>query len=63
MPKFNHQDDIYQRHQPRKSDKRKRHARGFNEDIQDNRAARINFKKYVQQLEEELYDEYEDEEE
>lgn len=61
MPKFNYEDSH---HQPRKVDKKKRHARGFNEDVQDNRAARISFKKYMQQLEEEeLYADDEDEDE
>lgn len=58
MPKFDIQDTH---HQPRKSDKRKRHRVGFSEDIQDKRAARINFKKYVQELEEEFINEYDDE--
>lgn len=61
MPKFNHQDDH---HQPRKSDKKKHHQRGFSEDARDNRVARISFKKYVQQLEEQeqLDDDYDEEE-
>jgi hypothetical protein len=57
MPKFI-QPDAH--HQPRKSDKKKRHQRGFNEDSQDHRAARISFKKYMQQLEEE--EQYDDDE-
>jgi len=44
-------------HQPRALDKKKRRARGFSEDARDNRSARINFKRYVQELEEELLDE------
>lgn len=46
-------DLIDQHHQPRRPDKKKHHKRGFAEDVQDKRAARISFKKYVQQLEEE----------
>lgn len=54
MPKFNSQDH----HQPRKSDKRKHHQRGFNEDIQTQRAGRVNFKNYLRQIREpELSDE------
>lgn len=40
---------------PQKS-KQKFHKRGFSEDVQDKRQARINFKNYVRQLEEESYD-------
>ena len=61
MPKI----DLTQHHQPRKSDKKKHHRRGFTEDVQDKRAARITFKKYVQHIEEEelLDDDLLDEEE
>lgn len=46
---------------PRKKDKKKRHMRGFSEDIQDRRVQRINFKKYVRELEEqELEDDLDD---
>lgn len=34
------------------NNKQKRHMRGFNEDIQKSRHARINFKKYIQEIEE-----------
>lgn len=45
----------------RKKDKKKRHLRGFSEDIQDKRVQRINFKKYVRELEEqELEDDFDD---
>ena len=48
--------------QPRKKDKKKRHSRGFSEDIQDKRAQRVSFKKYVRDIhEQELEDEYDDE--
>lgn len=36
----------------RKVDKRKHHRRGFSDDVQDKRHQRINFKKYIQQVEE-----------
>lgn len=48
-------DFLDHHHRPRKQDKRKKNRR-FSED-QDKRAARINFKRYVQELEEELLDE------
>ena len=48
MPKI----DLTDHHQPRRPDKKKHHRRGFTEDVQDKRAARISFKRYVQQLEE-----------
>jgi hypothetical protein len=38
--------------QQRKKDKKKRHTKGFSEDFQDKRAQRINFKKYIRELEE-----------
>jgi len=44
-------------HQPRKIDKKKHRSRGFSEDARDSRNARINFKRYMQELEEELLDE------
>jgi hypothetical protein len=44
-----------------KKDKRKRHTKGFSEDFQDKRAQRINFKKYIRELEEqELEDDFDD---
>lgn len=57
MPKF---DIESTHHQPRVKTKGKRHQRGFNEDIQDNRAQRVNFKKYIQQLEEEELENFDD---
>lgn len=36
----------------RKKDKKKRHSRGFSEDIQDKRAQRVSFKKYIREIEE-----------
>jgi len=50
-------DDYNGHHQPRKSDKRKKRRQGIAEDNQDRRASRINFKRYVQELEEEMLDE------
>lgn len=47
-------DFLDHHHQPRKHDKKKKQRR-FSED-QDRRAARINFKRYVQELEEEMLD-------
>mgnify|MGYP005862488603 CR=1 FL=1 len=48
----------YEHHQPRKSGKKKKSYRNFNEDaFQDERASRVNFKNYLRQLrEEELMD-------
>lgn len=43
-------------HKPRKIDKKKHHRRGYSEDIQDKRHSRINFKRYLLELEEELLD-------
>lgn len=43
-------DDFYS--QPRKLDKKKRHSRGFSEDVHDERAQRVNFKNYIRQLRE-----------
>lgn len=43
-------------HKPRSLDKKKKHRRGFSEDKHDNRHARINFKRYVQELEEDRLD-------
>jgi len=37
--------------------KQKFHKRGFSEDVQDKRKARINFKNYVRQLEEDTLEE------
>lgn len=38
-------------------DKKKRHGKGFSEDVKDKRAARISFKKYIQEVkEQELFD-------
>ena len=53
----------YEHHQPRKSDKKKKHHRCFNEEVvQDQRASRVNFKNYLRQLrEEELMDDEFDE--
>jgi hypothetical protein len=49
-------------HQPRKIDKKKKHRRGFSEDVQDNRHSRISFKRYLQEVEEmEVDDEVVDE--
>jgi|APCry1669193128_1035447.scaffolds.fasta_scaffold01212_8 hypothetical protein len=49
------------KHVARKIDKKKRHARGFTEDVQDKRQSRINFKRYLLELEEEELDEELDE--
>lgn len=46
-------------------DKRKHHRNGYNDDTQDKRRARINFKNYMRELEEEQqmdFDDYEDDE-
>jgi hypothetical protein len=51
MAKNNSFDDFYS-HQPRKLDKKKHHARGFNEEIHDQREQRVNFKNYIRQLRE-----------
>lgn len=51
--------DSFVTEQPRKKDKKKRHSRGFSEDIQDKRAQRLSFKKYVRKVEEEL-EQYDD---
>jgi hypothetical protein len=48
---------------PRSLDKKKRHGRGFTEDIQEKRAQRVNFKKYMQQIEEQELLDTEDESE
>lgn len=40
--------------QPRRNlDKRKHHSRGFSEGVDENRAQRIGFKRYLRELEEE----------
>ncbi len=52
----------FEHHQPRKVDKKKRHAKGFNEDAVDQRHNRINFKKYLEQVEQDLAEDFEDEE-
>lgn len=44
----------------RKKDKKKRHGRGFSEDIQDKRAQRVSFKKYIREIEESELDDYQD---
>lgn len=46
--------------QPKRKDKKKRHGKGFSEDIQDRRAQRVSFKRYVREIEEQLEDEYDD---
>lgn len=46
--------------QPRKADRKKKHRRGFSEDIQDSRAQRVNFKRYVRELEEQQLEDYEE---
>lgn len=51
------QDHSGNHHQPRTIDKKKHRKAGFSEDARDNRQSRINFKRYVQELEEELLDE------
>lgn len=43
-------------HRPRNIDKKKHRKRGFNEDSRDNRQSRVNFKRYVRELEEDLLD-------
>jgi len=45
--------DEFYSHQTRKIDKKKRHSRGFSEDIREERAQRVNFKNYIRQLREE----------
>jgi hypothetical protein len=50
-------------HQPRKHDKKKHHRRGFSEDIQDRRQARVGFKNYLRQIEEEELSAFDDEDE
>lgn len=62
MTKKNSFDDFYSQ-QPRKLDKKKRHSRGFTEDVQDERVQRVNFKNYIRQLREQESadsDEYEE---
>jgi hypothetical protein len=54
MPKTPDLPDTGHHHQPRKADKRKKHHRGFSEDVQDKRQSRIGFKKYLQELDEEF---------
>lgn len=41
-------------HVPRPHKKHKKHQRGFSEDVADKRRARVNFKNYLRELEEEL---------
>ena len=41
-------------HVPRPHKKQKKHQRGFSEDVADKRRARVNFKNYLRELEEEL---------
>jgi hypothetical protein len=44
----------YLEFQPKRQlDKKKRHKSGFNENVQDDRKARIGFKNYIRQIEEE----------
>jgi hypothetical protein len=46
----------------RQLDKKKRHKSGFNENVQDDRKARIGFKNYIRHIEEEnLLDDEDDE--
>ena len=40
-------------HVPRPHKKTKKHQRGFSEDVADKRRARVNFKNYLRELEEE----------
>jgi hypothetical protein len=47
--------------QSRKADKKKKHRKGFNEDAQESRAQRVNFKRYVRTLEEQQLEDYDDE--
>ena len=47
---------VTEHHKPRKIDKKKRHAYGYNEDAPTQRQSRIGFKLYLQELEEELLD-------
>lgn len=44
-------------HQPRSIDKKKHHRKGYSEDVDAKRHSRVNFKRYVRQLEEQLLDE------
>jgi hypothetical protein len=60
LPKF---DDHLEKNEQRvkRTDKRKHHRRGFNEDVSDRRATRVNFKNYLRELkEEELAEEIDD---
>jgi hypothetical protein len=43
----------YDHHEPRKIDKKKRHHRGFTEDVQEKRAGRVGFKNYLRRIREE----------
>ena len=59
MPK---QDLFDTHHKQRKLDKKKRHQRGFTEDFKEQRASRVSFKKYMQQIsEQEILDDIEEE--
>lgn len=43
-------------HRPRKIDKKKHHRKGYSEDVQDKRNSRLNFKRYLLEMEEQLLD-------
>ena len=62
MTKENSFDDFYS-YQPRKIDKKKHHARGFNENIHEEREQRVNFKNYIRQIREQEHSESADYEE
>lgn len=51
---FEDQDSKHDRKQERRksSDKRKFHKRGFHEGVEDQRSTRVNFKKYLREVEE-----------
>lgn len=55
-------DDLDLHHIQRKKDKKKRHQKGFNEDVvMEKRATRVSFKNYVRQLEEQMLEIEDDE--
>lgn len=54
MPRNTQPEIDFDHHKPRKIDKKKRHAKGFSDEVVEQRQHRINFKKYLEQVEEEL---------
>lgn len=51
----------FEHHRPRSIDKKKHHRKGYREDYQDTRQSRVNFKRYLIEMEEELLDQEIDE--